>query len=84
MSPPILNLEEDRYASFKQWKAGGEDYAVVSELEKKAAEYQCAMLSSFNEETRNRCESLGLSKEDSYTVKKIIEVIERLSNSERW
>ena len=74
--PPILGLGVDRYASFKQWKARWEDYVIVSELGKKDPEYQCAMLRfTFNEETRNMYESLGLFKDDSKNVYKIIEAI---------
>ena len=78
--PPILDLGVDRYASFKQWKARWEDYVIVSELGKKDPEYQCAMLRfTFNEETRNIYESLGLSKDDSKNVYKIIEAIEKFA-----
>ena len=78
--PPILDLGVDRYPSYKQWKARWEDYVIVSELGKKDPEYQCAMLRfTFNEETRSIYESLGLSKDDSKNVNKIIEAIEKFA-----
>ena len=77
--PPILDLGVDRYASFKQWKAREEDYVIVSELGKKDPEYQCAMLRfTFNEETRNIYESLGLFKMTPRMSIKLLKLLKSL------
>ena len=76
-TPPILDLSVDRYVAWKAWLAKWNDYFIVTELGKKAAAYQCAMLRyTFTDETRNIYDTLGLSENDANDVTKIIDALE--------
>ena len=72
-TPPILDLSVDRYVAWKAWLAKWNDYFIMTELGKKAPEYQCAMLRyTFTDETRNIYDTLGLSENDANDVTKIM------------
>ena len=63
---PVLDLAVDRYAAWKIWKAKWADYVLLTELNNKPDEYQCALLRyTFTSETRNIYDSLNLSEADS-------------------
>ena len=79
-TPPALDLSVDRYAAWRAWKAKWIDYCIVTELEKKAPEYQSAMLRyTFTDETRNIYESLNLSETDAKDTAKIIDALEKFA-----
>ena len=65
VSPPILDLTVDRFAAFRSWIEKWQDYVLLSDLEKKPAAYQAAMLRyTFSSETRNIYESLNLTENE--------------------
>ena len=79
-TPPVLDLSVDRYTAWRAWKAKWIDYCIVKELEKKAPEYQSAMLRyTFTDETRNIYGSLNLSATDAKDTAKIIDVLEKFA-----
>ena len=39
-----LDLSVDRYPAFKAWRTRWEDYTIITEMDKKPNQYQCAML----------------------------------------
>ena len=79
-TPPVLDLSVDRYAAWRAWKAKWIDYCIVTELEKKAPEYQSAMLrQTFTDEMRDAYESLNLSETDAKDTAKIIDVLEKFA-----
>ena len=77
LTPPILDLTVDRYAAFKIWKQKWNDYKLLTDLDNKPVEFQCAMLRyTFSDETRNIYEALSLSEGDGKDPEKIIEHLE--------
>ena len=75
--PPKLDLSVDRLCAFKAWKDRWTDYAVVTELEQKSAEYQCSMLRyTFTEETRKIYNTLGLTTDEAKNATTIIQKLE--------
>ena len=44
VNSPVLDLWVDRYAAFKLWKEKWQDYAMLTELDKKDTKYQAALL----------------------------------------
>ena len=42
---PTLDLLVDRYAAFQAWSEKWQDYVLLTELDKKPAEYQAAICS---------------------------------------
>ena len=74
---PPLDLSVDRCAAFQSWKARWEDYAIVTELEKKEPAYQCAMLRyTFNDDTRKIYDKLDISENDRKEVNSIVNALE--------
>jgi hypothetical protein len=79
LNPPKLDLSVDRYAAFKTWKVRWTDYTIITELRRKDADYQCAMLRySFTEDTQKIYESLNLAEtRDMDTIIGTIETFAR-------
>ena len=74
---PVLDLAVDRYAAWKIWKAKWADYVLLTELNNKPDEYQCALLRyTFTSETRNIYDSLNLSEADSKKMNRVLEALE--------
>ena len=68
-TPPTLDLSVDRYAAFKAWRTQWEDYAIITELDKKPNQYQWAMLRyTFTEETQEIYQSLNITSNDTNTI----------------
>ena len=68
-TPPTLGLSVHRYAVFKAWRTWWEDYAIITELDKKPNQYQWAMLRyTFTEETQEIYQSLNITSNDTNTI----------------
>ena len=92
-TPPTLDLSVDRYAAFKAWRTPWEDYVIITELDRKPNQYQCAMLRyTSTEETQEIYQSLNITSNDINTaieeLKKFVrgivnETLERHTSSQR-
>ena len=88
-----LDLSVDRYPAFKAWRTRWEDYAIITEMDKKPNQYQCAMLRyTSTEETQKIYQSLDITSNDINTaieeLKKFVrgivnETLERHTFSQR-
>lgn len=77
LPPPKLDLALDRYAAFRAWKVRWTDYSVITSLNTKDKEYQCAMLRfCFTEDTQKIYESLNLTTDE---VGEIIDAMEKFA-----
>ena len=77
-TPPTLDLSVHRYAVFKAWRTWWEDYAIITELDKKPNQYQCAMLRyTFTEETQKIYQSLNMTSNDINTIIEELEKFDR-------
>ena len=88
-----LDLSVDRYPAFKAWRTRWEDYAIITEMDKRPNQYQCAMLRyTSTEETQKIYQSLNITSNDINTateeLKKFVrgivnETLERHTSSQR-